>query len=547
MKQEPQRLPLERIRLDGGTQMRVRRLIDDAIDGYVERLREGDTFPPVVVYYDGTDYWLADGFQRHEAHRLAGFLEIDCEVRKGTVRDAKEHALGANEEHGIRRTREDKRNAVLEAFKLCEERLAAGEIKAPWSDNLIAQKCKVSQPFVGSLRPAPTYNVISDARTGADGRVINTAAIRARTPTPEPTDTLPLDVPAHEPPAVAWEPARTWNNPEPEPHPSGVTIECEPPASLPSQEPPSTFTCTECGDIFSLEVWHCPACAHHWSTDLDDTCRNCWRPRDGWPELKGEQEGTSVAMATTAKPQDPEVTAQVRVALAIPNWHALNRHELAKRTGLTEMRAYTLLAVWKHAPEQIPLLDTGNGGVALRVAFNAAEEKRHAKTIELGAGEGTDPTPTAETATSNPFLGRRDWNPVLAVQANSLLNSLDEFDRTRAIELVTQPGVPPSDAMSILQQVAAMSPQARARTWALASSEDRNDREVALTVAAGKPCPVDLRTLTLKEWIAWIGRMQKEYPNCRHLDRWNQLRDELRALCEALQRDRKETISEGWE
>ena len=61
-------IPLERIKTDGGTQMRAT-LDPDTVQEYLDGMQPvgwGD-FPAVVVYYDGKDDWLADGFHRVEA------------------------------------------------------------------------------------------------------------------------------------------------------------------------------------------------------------------------------------------------------------------------------------------------------------------------------------------------------------------------------------------------------------------------------------------------------------------------------------------------
>jgi hypothetical protein len=46
-------------------------------------------FPPVVVYFDGTDYWLADGFHRLAAWERIGVMPSlgeqfnDCHQHEG--------------------------------------------------------------------------------------------------------------------------------------------------------------------------------------------------------------------------------------------------------------------------------------------------------------------------------------------------------------------------------------------------------------------------------------------------------------------------------
>jgi len=60
----------EYIRLDGDTQPRAK--IDQAVcDDYGERMKAGEKFPAIDVFFDGEDYWLADGFHRVRAYVMA--------------------------------------------------------------------------------------------------------------------------------------------------------------------------------------------------------------------------------------------------------------------------------------------------------------------------------------------------------------------------------------------------------------------------------------------------------------------------------------------
>jgi hypothetical protein len=68
-------IPIANIRLDGGTQPRA--VLDfEAIEDYAEAMGAGMKFPPVVVFYDGENYWLADGFHRVKAAYAAGFDSV---------------------------------------------------------------------------------------------------------------------------------------------------------------------------------------------------------------------------------------------------------------------------------------------------------------------------------------------------------------------------------------------------------------------------------------------------------------------------------------
>jgi phage N-6-adenine-methyltransferase len=120
-------LSLAGIRTDGGTQMRE--AIDEAtVQQYAEHLEDGDEFPAIVVFYDGDEYWLADGFHRVAAYQRAGYGEAPADVRSGQRIDALRYALKANATNGKPRTPGDMRRAYEAAVHngLC----GAGDRKA---------------------------------------------------------------------------------------------------------------------------------------------------------------------------------------------------------------------------------------------------------------------------------------------------------------------------------------------------------------------------------------------------------------------------------
>ena len=109
-------VPIVSIVIDAGTQVRER-INEDIVTEYSERMNDGATFPPVVLFHDGSAYYLADGFHRTLAAQRNGLAEIKSEVRAGTKQDALWFALGANRENGQRMTRGDVRHAVLLALQ----------------------------------------------------------------------------------------------------------------------------------------------------------------------------------------------------------------------------------------------------------------------------------------------------------------------------------------------------------------------------------------------------------------------------------------------
>lgn len=137
------KLKLKDIRLDGGTQPREF-IHQNVVDDYAEVMEESDNFPPATVFNDGANFWLADGFHRFFANKKLGFIEMDCDVKTGTLRDAILFSLSANSLHGLRRSADDKRKAVTTMLNDVEW----GE----WSDSEIARHCDVSHVFVGRVR-----------------------------------------------------------------------------------------------------------------------------------------------------------------------------------------------------------------------------------------------------------------------------------------------------------------------------------------------------------------------------------------------------------
>lgn len=153
------KLNLNAIRIDGETQARVS-LSESTVAEYAECL---EALPPVVVFFDGSDNWLADGFHRFHAYRKAGKASIPADIRTGTQRDAILYSYGANRAHGLRMTNADKRKAV-------GGMLADAEWNQ-WSDRKIADACGVSHTFVALMRKPPEVATVATQAPEASGNV----------------------------------------------------------------------------------------------------------------------------------------------------------------------------------------------------------------------------------------------------------------------------------------------------------------------------------------------------------------------------------------
>ncbi|HEV3082083.1 MAG TPA: ParB/RepB/Spo0J family partition protein [Gemmataceae bacterium] len=143
-----QPIALTTIRMDESSQSRVR-VQRSVVRAYAEAMKqqreEGQLrFPAIVLFWDGQDYWLADGFHRVLAARESGLAEFPAEIQKGTGRDALLFAISANSAHGLPRSNADKKKAV--ALLLTDPEWSQ------WSDREIARRCQVTHRMVGKFR-----------------------------------------------------------------------------------------------------------------------------------------------------------------------------------------------------------------------------------------------------------------------------------------------------------------------------------------------------------------------------------------------------------
>jgi uncharacterized ParB-like nuclease family protein len=153
------KLNINSIIIDKGTQSRAA-ISEDTVTDYAEAMQAGDEFPPVITFFDGVEYYLADGFHRLHAVKRLGKTSIQADVRTGTLRDAILYSLGANRDHGLRRSNADKRKCVQTLLDDFE-----------WGDlsvNEMARICAVSPQLVLAVKQEMDGGVkVSTVKTNA--------------------------------------------------------------------------------------------------------------------------------------------------------------------------------------------------------------------------------------------------------------------------------------------------------------------------------------------------------------------------------------------
>lgn len=171
-------LALYKIRIDGNTQARIK-LNQDVVNEYAEHLKDGDKFPPMVVYHDGTDHWLADGFHRYFAYKLNKETMVEVETISGTVEDAQEYSFSANQgsKRGLSNSPEDNRNIII--------RMLQSPRWSIWSDASIAKHIGVSKRTVSRVKQSlelPEQETVTYMRDGKELEMKVSKVNRAKRP-----------------------------------------------------------------------------------------------------------------------------------------------------------------------------------------------------------------------------------------------------------------------------------------------------------------------------------------------------------------------------
>lgn len=199
-------VPVDQIRADIQAQPRAA-INTEIVEQYAGEMGDGATFPPIIVFHDGKTYWIADGFHRFYAASNLGLAVMDCDVREGGLRDAILFSCSANASHGLRRTNEDKRRAVMRLLDDMEWSM--------WSDREIGRRCGVSHDFASRMRGSLSLNdseprtfttkhgTVSTMNTAAIGKPKQEGSISERAMAKIPNKKPPIAV-APDPNEGAW-------------------------------------------------------------------------------------------------------------------------------------------------------------------------------------------------------------------------------------------------------------------------------------------------------------------------------------------------------
>jgi len=162
------RIPVVKIKVDPAIHPR-KKLNEETAEDYGRAMKDGEKLPPIIVFRNGKNHFLADGWHRLEGAKKFGEKDIEADVRKGSRRDAILFAVGANHKHGLRRTNADKRKAV--------EIVLGDEEWREWSVEKIARQCNVSWGLVDKVWDESGYPRESE---DGEGRLVERGGTKYR-------------------------------------------------------------------------------------------------------------------------------------------------------------------------------------------------------------------------------------------------------------------------------------------------------------------------------------------------------------------------------
>lgn len=181
------KLAIKLLVLDADTQARVS-VSQDTVDEYADVIEasEGEwPFDPIDVFHDGSKYFVADGFHRTMAAIRHKLQVVPSRVHLGTAKDAKIFGMTANDSHGLRMSRADKRSCVEWLLDNMPDMWQANIAKTAGVnvrtvERIVAERKPKSHPTMsGKKKPAAKVDPEEKKRKAAEERLKKKAAAEA--------------------------------------------------------------------------------------------------------------------------------------------------------------------------------------------------------------------------------------------------------------------------------------------------------------------------------------------------------------------------------
>lgn len=191
---------------------------------------------------------------------------------------------------------------------------------------------------------------------------------------------------------------------------------------------------------------------------------------------------------------------------------------VARRHLSGEQKRAAAAALLRENPERsdrsiassVGISPTTVGSVRTEMEERGDVSKLDTRTDTLGRSQPAHrPAPTGRKKDKAPPT----WKPERAARAEAVVASLPEDERDAALSLVDEPGIPDVIGVEMVENVAAMAPEARKAVLDLHRSEDARDKSKAKSLAAKQPPLPDPRCailtearLTARRALRWCDR-----------------------------------------
>jgi hypothetical protein len=161
-------MPLTDIRVDADMQARAE-MDWPHVNQLARYIKDGvQMADPLLVYFDGTYYWLVDGFHRYSAMmQVDGIPDPTCKIVEGTKQEAEVEAMGQNGSHGKPLTRAERNQNAIDVLghPLC----------ADWTSEQIGLHVGLSESTVHRVRTRLSERSVEaepagDAEEAVDGQ-----------------------------------------------------------------------------------------------------------------------------------------------------------------------------------------------------------------------------------------------------------------------------------------------------------------------------------------------------------------------------------------
>lgn len=225
-----------------------------------------------------------------------------------------------------------------------------------------------------------------------------------------------------------------------------------------------------------------------------------------------------------------QLTQEQKLELAVELWRLRwSQRRIARVIGVD----HRTVGRWIHDVGQMPHVDAGSGKPVLPATITDTLGRRQPaskpRSVPAARPDSAGGSPDAVAAVPDRSVFERpEWKEYHILEAQEALEKLPEPERPKALQMISEPGVPPKRAVEILHNMAAMPAHERAEIFQLYDSEDPVRKSLAKTKAAKLPPEPH-------PWLVPVISCIRELKQCLGMRPTDDFADRLRGIVEQLE------------